>query len=167
MNEISRIVGSIRAALTKGIIGPGEAADLRRLNPESPDCPAFWHAMTTWIAPEKRLSPEQETRWAIILSGMVRMTAYLNAEGMSPGRALAEAGFNEGRLTRLLRTIDIGSLAVQIRRISGFLSSKGIPVNWIDFAYFILTTDSDKREERNRRVARDYYYTLNKKEKTK
>ncbi len=165
MDKISSIIGLITTALTKGLLGPGEAAELRRIDPESPSCPAFWRVMTVWIAPEERLSPDQETRWAMILSGMARMKSLLPLPGPTLGKALAESGFKERRLERLLRTRDSKNLSDQVRRVAGYLASRGVPVNWIDFAYFILTSDPEKREEKNRKVAADYYYAINQKEK--
>ena len=164
MDKISQIIGQVTMALTRGLLGPGETAELRRIDPERPSCPAFWRVMTVWIAPEKRLSPEQENRWAMILSGMARMKPLLSLPGRTLGKALAEAGFTERRLARLLRTTDAKNLADQVRRITGFLVSQGVPINWIDFAYFILTTDPEKREEKNRSVAADYYYAIKQKE---
>jgi CRISPR type I-E-associated protein CasB/Cse2 len=98
---------------------------------------------------------------------MARMTGLLNLPGHPLGQALAEAGFNEGRLNRLLKVYDTAGLAVQVRRVSRFLAAAGVAVNWLDFAYFILTADPEKREDRNRRIARDYYYSINQKEKAR
>lgn len=167
MSEIGRVIGLLSTAMIKGFLGPGELAQLRRIDPLRPYCPAFWHSLTAWIAPDRTLPPGQETRWAIILSGMARMVGLLHIPGYPLGRALAESGFNEGRLNRLLRVTDVAGLAVQVRRVSRFLAAGGVSVNWVDFAYFILTTDPEKREESNRRIARDYYYTTNQKEKAR
>ena len=167
MSEIGRVIGRLSTAMIKSFLGPGDLAQLRRIDPLRPHCPAFWHSLTVWIAPDTTLSPDQESRWAIILSGMARMTGLLNLPGHPLGQALAEAGFNEGRLNRLLKVYDTAGLAVQVRRVSRFLAAAGVAVNWLDFAYFILTADPEKREDRNRRIARDYYYSINQKEKAR
>ena len=102
--SLSKIVNTIAEILRKRVLTPGELAQLRRLDVTSPNQPAFWRVVTTWIAPERNLSPEEEELWAMILSGMARMAPFHHAPQNSVGRILAESGFSEMRLMRLIRS---------------------------------------------------------------
>ena len=142
----------------------GERAQLRRLDVKAPDQPAFWKLMAAWIAPERPLSPPEETRWAIILSNMARMWPSCHQPGRSVGRVLAETNYQEIRLMRLLRTHG-PTFADAVRRMCGFLASRAEPVDWAELAALILTSNPDKAETLRRKIARVYYQTIQRKEK--
>ena len=150
------VIGRIAGAMARDLIGPGERAELRRLDVAHPHSPAFWKIMTAWIGPAQTL--ESETRWAIVLSGFARLGPPLHKRGARLGRALANAGYSELRLLKLLK-VKGPTFADAVRRLCGFLAAKAEPVDWIELARFILTTDEQKADELRRNIARDYYAT--------
>lgn len=159
--SLVNLIGTLAALMTNGALGTGDLADLRRLDVSAPARPVYWRLMTGWIAADRSLTPSEESRWAVILSGMARV-------GHNPrqklGAALAEAEYSEGRLMKLLRTED-ANLPPLVRRTCVFLAAKGLDVDWTEFARFILTTDPEKHEAVRRQIARIYYAVKAKKEK--
>lgn len=166
------LIGTIAAAMrgSEGSVGPGgrlgsgELAQLRRLDVEAPDEPAFWRLMALVIAPSSPLNAEAEKRWAVVLSGMARMAPHHHDPGRPVGRALGEAGFAEGRLVRLLRTRGPG-FADAVRRVCGFLATRAEPLDWGELATLVLTCEPNKSDQVRRKIARDYYSSIERKEK--
>jgi len=159
---LSSIVAGIATAMRDGRLGQGELAELRRLDVDAPDRTAFWKVIVGNVKGES-LTADQETGWAIILSGMARMAPLHHNPGNSIGRALAEAGVKEGRLMRLLRSHG-PTFHDSFRRICGLLAARGLPVDWAEMASLVLTRDSDRSEHLRRGIARDYYSALQRKE---
>jgi CRISPR type I-E-associated protein CasB/Cse2 len=157
---VTRLVGAIE----RGQIGKGDLAGLRRLRPQKLDHPAFWRILSEFIVSDTSLSAEMEGRWAVILSGLARMLPGGHAPKSSVGRTLANSGWSELRLLRFLR-LPSSELSEGVRRLTAFLASKGAALNWVELANFLLVTDPEKQENARRRVARDYYQALRKKEK--
>lgn len=154
-------IGRIAHAMDHDLIGPGERAELRRLDVQRPHSPAFWRIMTAWGTIDQ--TPESEMRWAVVLSGMARMAPQPHRQGYRLGRALAQADYSESRLFKLLRAQ--GTIFEDtVRRLCNFLAAKAEPVDWVELASLILTTDERKAENARRRIARDYYTALNRKD---
>ena len=143
---------------------PGERAELRRMSPEDPGCHAFWHIVAQDLEPSGLLPGgeharlESERRWAVVLSGMAVMQGLLQT-GRKPGHALAEAGFSEQRLVRLLRARR-ETLEDALHGVARFLASKGETVDWGPLAQLILHQDGEYGERVRRAIARDYYGSL-------
>jgi len=154
--SLATIVARLAHMMEDGELGTGDLAGLRRLDADAPAQPAFWKIMAGVVAREGPLSATAEGRWACVLSGMARMAPHHNDRRRPVGRVLAEAGYSETRLMRLLRA-DWPLLGDHVRRLCGFLASKAEPLDWLEFASFILSTDPTKSEEARRRIARDYY----------
>jgi CRISPR type I-E-associated protein CasB/Cse2 len=163
--DLPETIGRIAVSMTNGVLGSGELADLRRLDVQSPDRAAFWSVMSMWVSPAGMLGTEAENRWAMVLSGMARMAPCHHKPGRRVGEVLARVQYSEGRLMRLLRSRGRG-FADTVRRTCMYLNSRGEPVDWVEFAAFILAQDPIKVESARRRIARDYYGTLNRKEKS-
>lgn len=163
-SSLEPIIAGIARALSSRAVGSGDLAELRRLDVHAPDKPAFWRIVAAYVDPGRQtagFSLAAESAWAIVLSNMARMAPSPHDPRRSVGRALAEAGFHELRLMRLLRTHGHGFSDV-VRRACGFLAARGDAVNWVELAALILTTDRDRAEAIRRRIARDYYnyYTV-------
>jgi len=156
---LAGLIGRLAAVMRNGAVGPGEMAQLRRLDTSSPDQPAFWRIASTWIAPDRELSADEERRWAIVVGGMARMAPNSHIRGRPVGRVLAELSVAEGRMTTLLRARG-DAIAPAVRRVAVMLSARGEAVDWTGLAALILTTDKDRGEELRLRIAKDYYSTL-------
>lgn len=150
-----RVVHAIHAALERGTISPGDAAALRRLQPEDPSSPAFWRVFLGYVKPPEEPSVELQRRWAIILNAVAQLVG-LNAAPIPLGRALRDARLSELRLIRLLRA-DSQRIADAVRHTARFLASKGQSVNLADLADLVLTTERRRGERVRRRIARHYY----------
>ncbi|MBE0431513.1 MAG: type I-E CRISPR-associated protein Cse2/CasB [Dehalococcoidia bacterium] len=153
MSDLSSIVYSIHSAMRKGTIGPGEMADLRRLDPQNPDRLAFWQVIVRWVEGEFPLSDEQTQRWAAVLQGWAVLGPDLHHPKCPLGRAMEGAGMAESRLSRLLRAPDSQFPEAAVR-LCRFMRAKREPFNWTEFARWVL---ADNRDQANDRIAQDYY----------
>lgn len=149
-----------------------DLAELRRMNPDSPDASAFWRLM----AEQDLLGRASvENRWALILHGIALMTptSALSGgtrtahNGLNPvGRALYLGGdpqrtsalYGEARFSRLL-TARGPMLRALLARMFRILGTSGVSFNWREMAQFILSADHDegRAEQARRRIARAYY----------
>jgi CRISPR system Cascade subunit CasB len=106
------------------------------------------------------LPPEPQTEaWMTIAWGLATCGQDSHDPQRPLGRALAEAGYSEGRLERLLSApedvrVDLFMSAVR------FLAAKGERFDWQDAAQFLLTRDVEKREVLHRRIAAAFYRYL-------
>lgn len=158
---VTAIVHRISAAIASGAISAGDTAELRRLKAEDPAAPAFWKVLAAYVAPNwsfPKAGPaldDTERRWAVILNALAYLPG-LDEPRRNLGGALAEAGFSELRLVRLLRASD-ERLADSIRKAAHYLASKAEPANLADLADLVLSEGRDWSEGVRRRIARAYY----------
>lgn len=167
-----RAVAAVDEAIRSGRLDAGALAELRRLEPDDPASPAFWQTLIRYVEPHANAPGDEgarrgwERRWAVILGGMARLA---HDPGNPAGRALADAGFSELRLHRLLRAED-ARLADELRAAVQFLAAKGVSADWRQFAELILADPGrfpDWAEGVRRRVSREYFrrlYDLGRKE---
>lgn len=103
------------------------------------------------------------TRWAVlvhmvaVLSGTTHDRAH--AAGRRTGAAIFEAGYSEGRLSKLLTARGEG-LRDQVSRLARFLRAKGAqPLDLRPLAQLVLTEGKDERAAEAARldIARSYY----------
>ncbi|MBB4199538.1 hypothetical protein CCR94_01235 [Rhodoblastus sphagnicola] len=131
----------------------GDLAELRRLDPDQPQAPAFFRILAR-VAPEAGV--ESMRRYAHYL----RILA-LNPDALSNdrlGAVMAAAGLSESRVQRML-TARGESLHDQLRLIARRLANAG-NVPWSGFRDLLLTTDEDKVERKRMMIARDYWRAL-------
>lgn len=163
MQRRRRALYALAAALARPDTGPGDLAELRRLDERSPDRAGYWKLLMRWVPEEERRTPADEQRWAVIMKGMALMTTGAarthHAEGARPGRVLAGHHFSELRLNRLLR-LRGAALNEAFLRVCRFLAAKGGPVDWTDFGQLVLAHTEQAGESQRRRIARDYYGAL-------
>jgi CRISPR system Cascade subunit CasB len=166
-NETRKSEGSLSGTIGRiaGVIGSdnfptGERATLKRLVPGLlPSLTfyrfAFRHLPKGWEF--------QQPAWMTIVAGLALMCPRPHRQGRPAGRALAEAGYAESRLERLLAA-EGEMLNTLLMRAVRFLAAKGESVNWTDFARLLLTRDRVKFEDIRLKIARDYYYPIREKE---
>jgi len=140
-------------------LGPGELAELRRLDVERPSASVFWRFVAAMPGDDIDVPwrAEQERRSAVILRTFAELR-HVHRGGRRLGSALAEAGLDERRLLQLLRARK-AALAHSIRTTCHFLASKGAAVDAMGFARLVLSEDTpgNWEEDERRRVARDYF----------
>ncbi len=143
------------------VMSAGDVAELRRMRPGDPACPAFWKLLTARIEPALGLPAggrrrlELERRWSVILAALATLDG-LHAPGRPLGRALAEAGLTELRLNRLLVARSEG-LHDALRTVCHQLSSTAQPADLAELALLVLSEGERDEELVRRAVARHYF----------
>lgn len=102
-----------------------------------------------------------EDSWATIVAGISLMSPSAHDSHIPYGQALAESGYSNLRLERLLQSEGQVQRTLFLRSVR-FLAQKSVPFNWVEGASFILTEDQIRRELINSRIARDYYRRIDK-----
>jgi CRISPR system Cascade subunit CasB len=156
--EPERLAALVYALTTdiQNVLSPGEISELRRMRPEQPGCPAFWKLAALRLDPAGALSSEKaERRWTALLAGMASMAGLLRPK-RHLGHALAAAGVAEPRVLRLLRARD-DALLDAVRVTAQQLDAAGEAVDWLDFAFLVLSDGGRSEGRIRRRIARDYY----------
>lgn len=162
---LSAAVEAVARAFAQDRVGPGERAELRRMRPSALPPGAFWHVMARLVEPHHSApssEPERsrwEDRWATVLSGMAQLP---HNRDRRPGQTLAETGFHELRLRRLLRASG-GRLADELLNTARFLASEGGGLDWRQVARLVHHDPQVAPERANvvrRHIARDYFGTL-------
>ncbi len=157
-------------------IRPGDLAELRRMDPDSPDAAAFWRLM----ARQDLLgSPAIERKWALVLHGIALMTRTAGSDApsrsahdrnMPVGKALFQGGdanrttafYSESRLSRLL-TARGSMLRTLLARMFRMIAAADQPFNWYQMAQLILNEghNEERAEAVRRNIARNYYRAEN------
>ena len=149
-----------------------DLAELRRMNPEDPDTPAFWRLTNQHSL---GMSPENERRWALILNGIALMTPNTNTEDqvrsahnprISIGKALFQGNdperkdpiCHERRVQQLLNSRGKAfrrNLAITMR----MLAQNDVSLDWREIARLILYEgqDHESRQQAGLRITKDYY----------
>lgn len=163
--DLGAAVDAVAGAFASGRVDSDERAELRRMKPSTLPPTAFWHILARLVERHHPV-PEYEAgrtawekRWATVLAGMAVLG---HVPERSPGKALAEAGFHEQRLRRLLRASG-DRLGDELMGAARFLSSQGVPMDWREGAR-LVHYDPDRTPEWadriRRRIARDYFYNV-------
>lgn len=150
-------------------LSPGDVAALRRLGPGDVAVPAFWKLAASCLVEALPQGGEArdlaERRWAAIASGMA-VTAGLHRAGRRAGAALAEAGYSELRLERLLRAQG-DQLLVEVRGAARFLAAKAVELDWAELAALVLADPDEPSGDAVRRgLARAYFWQLHRNERS-
>lgn len=165
--RLASAMGTIAASIERSI-AKGDAAELRRLSHRDPGGQAFWKICASVLEPNQLLHPgvvafeDGAARWAAIIGAMGQL-AGLHAPRTSLGEALASSGFSELRFIRLLRAHDVALLDA-VRPTAAFLASKATACNQAQLAELVLSDGRPHQDAIRRRIARDYYFHLNRKE---
>lgn len=155
-SSLSALIGDLARRIDN--LGTGPQAELRRLRPDADDrwrSPTFYQ-LYALITPDGERSDEHQRRWAMILSGLAHLP---HRRRISLGRALAEAGFAEIRLVRLLDA-EPDQIADHLRTTVAFLAAKGAEADWCDLALLVLSCGGDEHDAVRRRIAQSYYRFL-------
>jgi CRISPR system Cascade subunit CasB len=133
--------------------GTGPLAELRRMDVRQPAAaPPALHRLLARL-PEDRAFGRQFDRWALLVHLLALAAPEQHRGGQSLGQALFNAGYSEGRLTRLLDASE-SDFPVILPRMVRFLVAHGERLNPFELAHLVLRRD--KTRERLR-IARDYY----------
>lgn len=165
MVAVHRLWGAFGREPRQGGVSPGDAAALRRMDPERPPR-SLWRVLAA-----EEIDAQRDREWAMLACiGATLAGAGLHRPGLRLGRVLAgPPPYSDLRLARLLDAAP-DRLWTELRSCAQFLAQKQQPVDLDDFARLILLSNDRNRAspgdtvspaERHRRwVARDYYTHL-------
>lgn len=150
----------LRAAALLGTDGfpTGERAALKRLAPNQPVGLAFHRFCIRYLEAEAELPKWQIADWAVLLAGLAQAGPGAHRAQQGFGTALAEAGYSEARLERLLAVSDADTRRALLARALKFLAAHGAAFDWLDLARWLFAGE-EWRDDRARRIARDFYRT--------
>jgi CRISPR system Cascade subunit CasB len=155
--SLATTIGRLAHAIDE-LLPPGDVAELRRLAPHDPGCPAFFKLVAS-VLPDGTLPrdgarrDEAERHWAVVFSCLATLRG-LHRPGRRLGHALAYAEVSELRVVRLLRARG-EALLDAVAVIARTLAVKGEAVDAAELARLLL--DEQHAEQVRRRIARDYF----------
>lgn len=154
-----RTIDRLAAVLASEHYPAGDRAALKRHSPGQAPPLAFYRLWLKHLGDE--LPHEDATSaWALLAWGLAFCGRQAHRKDRPFGRALAESGFAEARLERLLAGSD-GAVGLSLAESSvRFLAAKGDAFDWALLAQLLLTRDDRARERLHRRIATDYYRHL-------
>jgi CRISPR system Cascade subunit CasB len=151
---LAQTVGRIAKVITADDFPTGERAQLKRLDPDGPPSLAFYRFAFRHL-PEGWES--RQAAWMTLIAGMTLMGRNPHRPDRPTGQALAESGYSEARLERLLAAED-ETLRTLLLRAVRFLTAKNESCNWTDFG-FLLGLRGDPERARLT-IARSFYRNL-------
>jgi CRISPR type I-E-associated protein CasB/Cse2 len=163
---LAAIVGRIAYDLEQRL-GPGDVAELRRMHPDSPVCPAFWRILIEHLDAQlpaaEAARTEAITRWSAAIQAMAELRG-LNRPGARLGSAAAAADVSELRVIRLLRASGV-ALLDGLRTLAHQLATAAVAVDCADLARLVLSDGRADEQAVRERIAYDYYGALNRRDK--
>ncbi|GIX39463.1 MAG: hypothetical protein KatS3mg128_0512 [Silanimonas sp.] len=157
-SSLAATVGRLAHAIGAPHYPNGDRAALRRWAPGQPLPLAFYRLWLRQMGDE--LPPEATTpAWMLLAWSLATLGADAYAPERPWGQALAESGFSEGRMERLLSAPDDVRTDLFMSAVR-FLAAKGERFDLAEAARFLLTTDEGKREQVHRRLAQAFYRHL-------
>jgi CRISPR system Cascade subunit CasB len=152
------LIGSFAGVIGSPHYPTGDRAQLRRWALGQPMPLAFYRLWLRHVGEELPIE-EQTEAWMAIAWGLATMGAHAHVLGRRFGHALAEAGYAEGRLERLLSAPEALRIELFMSAVR-FLAAKQQAFDWREAAEFLLARDPQKRESIHRRIAQSYYRQL-------
>lgn len=136
----------------------GDVAALRRAS-SGVFSGAFWRLLLEEIPEDRRRTPADESRWGTAI-GLLALCRGLHNPKTRAGAALAEGGWSETRLVRLLEARD-EQLDAGLRQVGHYLTSKQLNANLADLAKLAIYQSGDHAERVRLDIARAYYKAEN------
>lgn len=158
--SIAEVVSGVSATLANPNFPTGDRAALRRMMPEQPLPVSFYRFAVRHLPAHWDRSEDSIKNWATLVAAMAIMSPNAHRPERGLGSALAEAGFSEARLGRLLQS-NGDTRRTLLLRAARFLAAKHEPCDWAEGASLLLVPESNVklREQLNRRIARNFYIT--------
>ncbi len=154
--------------LTDKDVSLGELADLRHLARGEKN-QAFWRVLTREVPDKFSSGKDRENIWAALFAAYALLAPLGNGRGISVGSALADTGYSEPRLLRLLRA-DKKQILDELVTAARWLAAHGSTADWLEFARFALSRlDENAGSEHYtaRKIAHDYFTVIARSEGTK
>ena len=150
---LGAVLARVAAEVGRDTFPTGTRAALRRMRPEHPPPLAFYRFASDLLPGnwEAMLS-----EWVTLVAGVALMSPGAHQRSAAMGAVLAQEGYAEARLERLL-SAQGATLRTLALRCARFLASRGSPFDWMDMAWLLLARDPKRRERINRKIAKDFY----------
>lgn len=153
--SLPMLVGRLARVMASPHFPTADRAALKRHAPNQPPPLAFYRLWLRQL--DSELPPESLTAaWALLVWGLALMGTGAHREDRPLGRALAEAGFSESRLERLLAA-DSESRESLFASMVRYMAAKGEAFDWTDAARLLLAVHKEKRDLVHRRIASAFY----------
>lgn len=149
-------IGRIASILSSERFPTGDRAALRRITPGETPSLAFYRFAFEYLPDNWDATAGSRKDWMTLVAGMAVMSPDAYRPDRRFGTALAEGGYAESRLERLLSAKDDARRILFLRAVR-FLRAKTLPFNWVDAARLLLTRDVEKREAVHRQIARNFF----------
>ena len=151
---LAQTTASVARVINAEDFPTGERARLKRWSPGTAPGLAFYRFAFRYL-PEGW--ERKQEAWMTLLTAVALMCPDPHRPDLPLGRALADTGYAEARLERLLAA-EGDTLHTLLLRAARFLRAKNASCNCTDFAY-LLGLRGDPQRARLR-IARDYYREL-------
>lgn len=148
-----KLAGKLARIICSDNFPTGDRAALRRMTPGDDPPLQFYRFFFRHLGDDHL---DDLLKWKTICAGIAIMAPHAHNSGINAGRALAETGYAEQRLERLLAAKD-ETRDTLLLRAARFLAAKGSSVNWGDFAWLIMAKNDEQVERAKRKIASDYY----------
>ena len=152
----ARWLASLSGLMAGAALATGDHAALRRMDPQAPSGHALIAAERLFVRSGLRPEGADRQRWLFILH-CLGLAGGRHARDADTGRVLAELGYSEERLTRLLSS-DFTVVADMMSRLARLLGSKGTSIDWLPLAQVLRWTgrSEDSADRARNRIARSY-----------
>jgi len=149
-------VATIAGVLGSPEFPSGDRAKLKRQDPGQPPSLAFYRfAFRRLPAGWER----QQRAWMTLIAGIALLGDGAHRPALALGKALAENGYAESRLERLLAA-DGDTQSTLVLRAYRFLAAKNLGCNQLDFARLLLSTNPETANSARLAIARAFYSNL-------
>ena len=149
-------VGRLAAVLGADHFPGGDRAALKRMTPGASPPLAFYRMWLRYLD-DNVPAPDQTPAWVVIVAGLASSPPQVHRPGRGFGQALAESGWHEARLERLLAADDDGQQPKLVADALRFLAARGESFDWTHVTRLLLARADDPREAIQRRIATDFY----------
>lgn len=149
-------IGRLAAVLASSHVAGSDRAALQRMVPGTAPPLAYYRLWLRHLADEVP-DTAQTGAWMLLAAGLAASHAQANRPGRGFGQALAESGWHEARLERLLAAdVDGQQLKLAADGLR-FLAARGETFDWVDLARLLLARTDRARDAIHRRIATDFY----------
>jgi CRISPR system Cascade subunit CasB len=158
-DSLASRVNRLAAVLAAEHYPGGDRAALKRHAPGQPAPLAFyrlWFRHLNVELPSEAASPA----WTLLAWGLASSGPTAHRRDRPLGQCLAECGYAEARLERLLAAADDDMRLTLAASLVRFVAAKRDGFDWVHLAQLLLTRDEEARERLHRRIATDYYRHL-------
>lgn len=157
--DLASRIGRLAAVLSADSYPGSDRAALKRHAPGQPPPLAFYRL---WLRHMQSDPPNEDAAgaWALLSWGLASCGPEAHRPDKSLGQALAECGYSEARVERLLAASDDDMRLALVAGLVRFVAAKGAAFDWTHLAQLLLTRDASLRERIHVRIASDYYRHL-------